>query len=305
MKIYWREMKITFKTPTGKAYHLESEKFYPNMLTAGSPGRVRKISKYLKNPEMIEGDRGLTVVHGEYKGIMVSAFATGMGPASAAITLPEAIELAEGPLTILRLGTAGALQSFVRPGHLVVTTGCVRDERTTQAVIGEEFPAMADPELVPIILGTAEMHGYELLRNLWVGITHVKDDLYFRETPHFSPLREVVKSRLDSYKRMGVLASSMEFSVYCILRDFYQMTRAGRIRVGEILAILASPGESGRIELEPNVQKSKLEDDLIKIGLETLLAAENMRRGKRLPFDLSAILEKMIRMPAFSEVKTS
>ncbi|MEM2251144.1 MAG: hypothetical protein QXU01_01900 [Candidatus Hadarchaeales archaeon] len=298
-------MRITFKTPTGKAYHLESEKFYPNILTAGSPGRVRKISKYLKNSEIIDGDRGLTVVHGEYKGIMVSAFATGMGPASAAITLPEAIELTEGPLTILRLGTAGALQNFVKPGHLVITTGCVRDERTTQAVVGAEFPAIADPELVPIIVGTAEMYGYEFLRNLWIGITHVKDDLYFRETPHFSPLYEILKPKLDSYKQMGVLASSMEFSVYCILRDFYQMKRAGKIRVGEILAILASPGESGPIELKEDIKKSKLEEDMIKIGLETLLAVENLRKGEKLPFDLSTILEKMVKMPAFSEIRTS
>lgn len=298
-------MRITFKTPTGKAYHLESEKFHPNILTAGSPGRVKKISKYLKNPEIIEGDRGLTVVHGKYKDIMISAFATGMGPASAAITLPEAIELAEGPLTILRLGTAGALQSFVKPGHLVITTGCVRDERTTQAVVGAEFPAISDPELLPVILGIAEMHGYKFLRDLWIGITHVKDDLYFIETPHFSPLHEIMKPKLDSYKRMGVLASSMEFSVYCILRDFYQMIRAGRIRVGEILAILASPGESGPIELKEDVQKSKLEEDMIKIGLETLLAVENLRKGRKLPFDLFEIFEKMMKMPAFSEIKTS
>lgn len=296
-------MKITFKTPTGKAYHLEASKFHPNILTAGSPGRIKKVEKYLKNPEVIEGDRGLTVVHGEYRGTMISAFATGMGPASAAITLPEAIELAEGPLTVLRLGTAGSLQNFVKPGHLVITTGCVRDEGTTRAVVGAEFPAVADFELLPVIAGAAEVHGYEILKNLWLGLTHVKDDLYFTETPHFSPLREITKPKLESYRRMGVLASSMEFSVYCIMRDFYQMERPGRIRVGEVLAILAAPGESGPVEIK-DVQKSKLEDDLIRIGLDALHAADRIRRGEKPPFDLSAILEKMWKVPSFAELKT-
>jgi uridine phosphorylase len=296
-------MRITFRSPSGRAYHLETDRFNPNILTAGSPGRIRRVAKHLSVAEIVEGDRGLTVVHGEYEGMPVSAFATGMGPASASITLPEAIELAEGSLTILRLGTAGSLQSFVRPGHLVVSTGCVRDERTTQAVVGPEYPAIADPELVPVIIAAAERHGYGLWRNLWAGITHVKDDLYFIETPHFSPLRDVLKPRLDSYRRMGVLASSMEFSVYCILRDFYQRERLGKISVGEILAVLSAPGEGGPVEIE--VDKSKLEDDIIRIGLDALLAVYRVRKGEDPGLDIGGVIERMLRAPSPSELRTS
>ncbi len=295
-------VSITFKTATGKAYHLEIDKLHPNILTAGSPGRVKKIAKYLKNVEMVEGDRGHTVVSGEYRGIPVSAFPTGMGPASTAIVLPEAIEATEGPVTLLRLGTAGALQTFIRVGDLVISAGCVRDEGTTRAVVGAEYPAMANPELIPIVAGVAEKHGYELLENLWVGITHVKDDLYFVETPHFSPLREFMEPKLESYKRMGVMASSMEFSVYCIIRDFYEGQRPGKILTCELLAILASPAAEGEIDVS-KVDKKKLEEDMIKIGLDTLVAVDDLRRGKTPDIDLWKVIRKLVTSPARSELK--
>jgi uridine phosphorylase len=295
-------VSITFKTATGKAYHLEIDRLHPNILTAGSPGRVKKIAKYLKNVQIVEGDRGHTVVSGEYNGVPVSAFPTGMGPASTAIVLPEAIEATSGPVTLLRLGTAGALQRHVQIGDLVISAACVRDEGTTRAAVGPEYPAVANPELVLLMAGVAEKHGYELSRNLWVGITHVKDDLYFVETPHFSPLREFMEPKLESYKRMGVLASSMEFSVYCIMRDFYEGQRGGRILTCELLAILASPAAEGEIDVS-KVDKHKLEEDMIKIGLDTLVAVDQIRRGKAPEIDIWKIIRKLVVAPARSELR--
>jgi uridine phosphorylase len=293
---------ITFKTATGKAYHLEVERLHPNILTAGSPGRVRKIAEHLERAEVMEGDRGHTIVSGEYKGIKVSAFPTGMGPASTAIVLPEAIEATEGPITLLRLGTAGALQPFINVGDLVISSGSVRDEGTTRAAVGPEYPSVPNPELIPILAAVSEQHGYELWRNLWVGITHVKDDLYFVETPQFSPLREVMEPKLESYKRMGVMASSMEFSVYCIMRDFYEGQRPGRILTAELLAILASPAREHAIDVS-KVDKKKLERDMIEIGLDTLVAIDRLRRGKDAGIDLGKAIGKLIAAPARSELK--
>ncbi|MFN4133747.1 MAG: hypothetical protein ACK4GQ_05215 [Candidatus Hadarchaeales archaeon] len=287
---------ITFKTATGKAYHLDIDKIHPNILSAGSPGRVKKMAAFLENPKIEEGDRGHTVVHGKYKGIDVSAFATGMGPASTAIILPEVIELAKGQITMLRLGTAGALQPFINVGDLVVSSGAVRDEGTTRAAVGPEYPAISDPELIPLIIAAAKPHGYELQKNLWVGITHTKDDLYFAETPQFSPLTELVTPKLESYKRMGVLASSMEFSVYSIMRDFYEGRRDGKILVGEILAILAAPEKKGAIDVS-KVDKPKLEKDMIKIGLDTLVLVNKLRNGEKLELDLAEVLRKLITAP--------
>jgi uridine phosphorylase len=288
---------ITFRTASGKAYHLGVDKLHPNILTAGSPGRIKKMVQYLKNSELIEEDRGHPVVHGEYEGIKVSAFSTGMGPASTAVILPEAMEIVDGPVTMLRLGTAGALQPFISVGDLVISSGTVRDEGTTRAAVGPEYPAIANPELIPLMIAISKKHGYELLKNLWVGITHTKDDLYFVETPQFSPLTEQMVPKLESYKRMGVIASSMEFSVYCTMRDFYEGRRDDRIMIGEILAILAAPEKEGSIDVS-QVDKPKLEKDMIKIGLDTLVLVDKLKKGKKPDVDIIEALTKMLTVPS-------
>ena len=287
--------RITFKTADGKSYHLEIGRLNPNILTAGSPGRIRRVSDYLEGAETIEGARGLTVVSGEYEGLPVSAFATGMGPASAAIVLPEAFEVTKGPITMLRLGTCGSLQRFVKPSHLVVSSAAVRDEITTRAAVGPEYPALANPELIPVLVSAAEKHGYELGKKLWVGITHTKADLYFVETPQFSPSRETMRAKLASYKRMGVLASEMEFSVYCILRDFYERRRRDRISVGALLAVLASAPERGAVRVG-RVNEEAMDRDMIKIGLDALLLNDRLRKGK-IEVDLNQVIRNLMRLP--------
>jgi uridine phosphorylase len=293
--------RITFRTADGKAYHLEIDRLNPNILTAGSPGRVLKVAEYLEDVEVIEGDRKMTVVNGTYKGLPVSAFATGMGPASTAVVLPEAIEAAEGPITMLRLGTSGSLQPFVKVGHMVISSGVVRDEMATRAAVGPEYPAVADPALLPVMVAAAEGHGYRLGEKLWVGIIHAKDDLYFVETPQFSPSRELMTAKLASYRRMGVLASEMEFSVYCIMRDFYEGRRDDRVMVGNLLAVIASAPEVEAVAVSKE-DKKRMERDMIEIGLDTLLMVNQLRDGKEIGVDLGQIVRRMMLVPPRSRL---
>ncbi|KXA96535.1 hypothetical protein AKJ38_03095 [candidate division MSBL1 archaeon SCGC-AAA259I14] len=292
---------ITFKTGTGKKYHLEIDSMNPNILSAGSPGRVRKIADYLDNTKIIEGGRKMTVVHGEYGDLPVSAFPTGMGPASASVVIPEVIESVEGPITMIRLGTAGGLQPYINTGDIVIGTGAIRDESTTSAIIDAEFPSISDPELVPIIIGNAEMRGYEYEENLWTGIIHVKDDLYFKETPQFSPSREFREPKLKAYKRMGAVSSSMEFSVFTILRDFYKGRRKNNISVGVLLAVISEVREEEHVKVDEE-KKEKLEEDLIEIGLDVLKTSDHLRKGEKTEIEFEKIISKMIRSSTRSEL---
>ncbi|MFP4005916.1 MAG: hypothetical protein ACLFUR_04255 [Candidatus Hadarchaeia archaeon] len=281
---------ITFKSNSDKEYHLEVGEMNSNILSAGSPGRVKRISKHLDNAETVEGDRGLTVVHGEHDGMGVSAFATGMGPASASITLPEAIELAEDPIILLRLGTAGSLQPHVKIGDIVIPSGAIRDESTTTAVVGSEYPSVADPALVPVLVKAANQYGFSLGENLWNGIVHVKDDLHFKETPNKSPSKEIQEPKLKSYERLGALSSSMEFSVYTIMRDFYKASENREIVTGALLGIIAR--KSKNIELEEEVKK-RLEKDMIKIGLKSLKLVRRLKSDEKVESEYKNILKKL------------
>ena len=120
----WFFMRRRFTFDTGsKSMHLHIDRAYPNVISGGSPGRVRRIANYLDVEEIVESDRGLVTVHGKYRRLPVTAFSTGMGPSSVAITLPEVIEACDDDnMLILRIGTAGALQEHINVGDFVVTT---------------------------------------------------------------------------------------------------------------------------------------------------------------------------------------
>lgn len=275
--------KVTFQS-SGKSYHLQIDRINPYILTAGSAGRIQRLAEHLQSLEKIEGDRGLVVVHGKYKGTPVSGVTTGMGPSSCAVVLPEVFERIEGEGALLRIGTAGSLQPYVQPGHAVVATASIRDEDTTQALVGLEYPAIASYEFLPFITQALESQDFLLGTSLWLGIVHSKSDLYFKETPHFSPRKEELKQRLSSYRFMGALASEMEVSVHFLLRDFYAQARK-RILAGGILGIVAAAPESGRVAPKEDTIKD-LETRLLISGLEALHGICNLSRktpGKGVP----------------------
>ncbi|MFW6009610.1 MAG: hypothetical protein ACOCP8_10140 [archaeon] len=285
---------ITFENDKGEKYHIEVDKVNPYLISAGSPKRIEKISKHLDNSKIYEGSRKLTIVNGEYKNTPITAFTTGMGPASVSIVLPEIIELGKGDLTILRIGTAGTLQSNIKKGDIVISMGTVRDENTTTALIGKEYPSISNFELLPIIIHNSIKQNYKLGENLWKGIHHVKDDLYFKEFPDSSPSKEKIKQKLESYKRMGVSATSMEFSVYTILRDYYNMKREGNISVGCLLGIIANPIiEKTSEDINKNF-KSQMEKDLTKIGLNTLNTVYNIKNNKEINIKWEKIIKQLL-----------
>ena len=193
-----------------RMYHLDLSFAHPNVLSSGSPGRIRKMRTYLDSgSELIESDRGLVTVHGTYNGMPVTAFSTGMGPASVSITLPEVIEACDdNDMTIIRLGTAGGLQAHLNIGDFVATTAVQRAESTSDKIMGLGYQAAAD-ELVKSTLVVAAQRNKRNYQQVYNGPTRTTDDIYF----------DALESKKG--KHSSVLAVSMEFSVYCALRDRY------------------------------------------------------------------------------------
>ncbi|MCF8884992.1 MAG: hypothetical protein QW655_01485 [Nitrososphaerota archaeon] len=273
-------MKITFSTSSGKMNHLEISELSNYILTGGSAGRIKKVSEFILNPKVYVGRRGHVIVEGLYDGLKISAVSTGMGPSSCMVILPEIIEsVKEDFMVILRIGTSGSLQEHVHAGHLHIPTSCVRDEGSTESIVGLEYPAVSSFELLPILVLAAEELGYSLNKNLWLGPVHTKDDLYFKERPEFSPRCKLLEARLESYRKMGVISSEMEFSTYCLLRDFYEASRGKKIKilVGCILYVVSeySPGEHITVEEDPE----KIDEILVKVGLKFFSILKKLMDG--------------------------
>jgi uridine phosphorylase len=280
-----------FLDENGKTAHLKikSGDLPKYILSPGSPERVRQIGEFLDNCVDVCDNRGLSGVRGTYKGVEVGAVNTGMGPASASIIVPEIIE-GMGDFknaTIIRVGTCGSLQPHVGVGDLIVSKGVIRDEATTAKWVPLEFPAVSSLGATLSLIEAGSDYGYSVGggtdKNLWVGITHAKDELYAVENPTDTPMGEIRKMVLNSYKKMGTLATEMEFTVFALYAEMYnaimrEQKKSAVLDAGCILLCLSpchDPNANGAIEFHHPEQKPMLE-----IALDSLVKKAELDSGK-------------------------
>jgi len=123
-------------TKRGAIYHIDltPEEVADTIITVGDPGRVAKVSKYFDNIEVKQEHREF-VSHTGYIGKKrITVISTGIGPDNIDIAINEldalknidlttrTIKEKHTPLTIIRLGTSGALQEHIPVDSLVVGT---------------------------------------------------------------------------------------------------------------------------------------------------------------------------------------
>ena len=285
-------MKMVFRDREGRCYHIQVKlgEINPNILVPGSPERVEKIAEKLKDTETIAHHRGILVVNGKYKGMPVTTVNSGIGPASASIVCREVIESidfeGQKEAKLVRVGTAGSMQPYVKVGDIVISKGCIRDEDTTRKIVGPEYPAICDPVVTLALASAAKDQGYMLGENLHLAVHHVKSELYAIENSALSAIPQTIEEKMKSYERMGALCTAMEASAFLILADWYnsewrKQRMQQRIRVGCVLLVVSSHKEwREKIEFEKPSQ-----EDLIKIGLEGLHIANNLEKYKDLLFE--------------------
>lgn len=288
-------MKV-FRHKDGRCYHIPIKKgeISNNLISCGSPERVRKIGNFLKGTKVIAENRGFICVMGDYKGVEVTAFNTGIGTPSAAIVLLEVMDsiIKKGNVNLIRVGTAGSLQSYVKPGHLVVAPSAVREEGTTWKWIFPEYPATASMKMSLSLIQAATNAGFKIGRNFWIGVIHVKDDLYAVENPNLSPMSRKRFHTLEAYKRMGVLATEMEFSAYAVLASKINEERMLKKRFDEqidvgCLDLVLSPEHTG-LNAYATTQFLKIDQTpVVKIGLEALLIKNKWDKEKRVQCNIS------------------
>ena len=197
-------------------------------IITGSPERVPDIVKCLGGGRELTNRRGLLCWESSCGEQATLVVATGIGAPATAIVVEELAEL--GVHTIIRLGTCGALQKDIDPGSLVVPTGCVREEGTTQQYIDLSFPAVPDFQLTNILMNELSNND----RSFYFGVIHCKDS-YYLEKPGKQLLPEVTGMHWEALRRAGVVATEMESSVLFILGTLRNLrTATVLISVGEV-----------------------------------------------------------------------
>lgn len=182
------------QTPTP---HIEARygEIADTVLMSGDPLRARFMAeRYLENPVLFNGVRGMLGYTGTFHGKPVSVMGHGMGIPSIGIYTYELFNF-YGVGTIIRVGSAGAYHRDLRIGDIVIAMGAsTNSSYVSQFNLPGSFAPLADFGLVRRAVETAERLG---VRHMVGNI--LSSDTFYEDTP-----------AAGQWMKMGVLAVEME-----------------------------------------------------------------------------------------------
>ena len=125
----------------GSAFHihLKPEELADKVILVGDPGRVDMVGEFLEEKEFRHASREFVSITGKYRGSRITVLSTGIGTDNIDIVLTELDSLANVDfktrevrpdhrrLTILRIGTTGAIQPDIPLGSFIfseISVGC-------------------------------------------------------------------------------------------------------------------------------------------------------------------------------------
>ena len=112
------------------------------VILPGDPGRVESIARLFDDAHFVASNREFTIWTGTLDGEKVSVCSTGIGGPSASIAMEELHNI--GADTFIRVGTCGGIDTDVKSGDVVVATGAIRYEHTSQEYAPIEYPSVPD-----------------------------------------------------------------------------------------------------------------------------------------------------------------
>jgi uridine phosphorylase len=237
------------------------------VLMGGDPRRVARISAGWSNVREVCNVREFVVAVGERDGVRLAAASTGVGAPSSAILIEELAKL--GAHTFIRVGNSGALAPDLQLGHLVITTGAVRDDGTSISYVPPAFPAVAHHEVVAARARAALDHGAPHR----LGVTWSLDAFYARnavqgqgteiEPMTFGGYRPPALARMiEDYRAARVVNMEMESGILLTLATLYGL-RAGCICVVSDRTPWPGPAE---IDIDKNM------DACIAVATDAMLS---------------------------------
>jgi uridine phosphorylase len=237
-------------------YHLEVEPgdVADSVLLPGNPERVPKITDGWDDAEVVADHREYRTATGSYEGTPISVTSTGIGSPGAAIAVEELARV--GAETLIRVGSCGAIQPEASVGDLVITTGAVRQEGTSDEYVREDYPATADHTVVSALIAAAEELGYDY----HVGLTCSTDSFYAGQgRPGFEGFEARGSEGLVAeLQAANVLNFEMEASSILTLASLYGL------RAGAVCTVYANR-ETGEFRTEGERRAAKTASKAVAI----------------------------------------
>lgn len=194
------------------------------VLLPGNPERVDTVLECWDTGDLVGEHREYRTATGSYEGTPLSVTSTGIGSPSAAIAVEELARI--GAETFIRVGSCGALHPDLSIGDLVITTGAVRQEGTSDEYVRGDYPAVADYTVVSALAAAAERLGYPYR----TGVTMSADSFYAGQgRPGYGGFEAAGSAELLSNLRAANVTNiEMETSVILTLASLYGL-RAGAV----------------------------------------------------------------------------
>lgn len=235
----------------------------------GSRERANVIADRFERKRTFLSERGLDVHVGILRSgqrkLDVGCVSTGMGCPSLGIVVNELFAM--DIRRFLRVGTAGSLApDRVKGGDVVVCTGAVRDEGTSNAYAPLSVPALASAPMVNALVRAAcSVVGHYKAH---VGLVHTKDSLHGREFG-VGPKKPENMRYMKVLRDLGVLATEMETSHLFVLGQLYSAKAVGvitrrkllwnEVQVGCILAVIGDDEPFGSADLKGVAQERAIQ----------------------------------------------
>jgi uridine phosphorylase len=258
--------------PDGRQYHLGAApgELARYLLLVGDPERAERAAAQLRNVRFTSSRRDYHVYTGEHDGLDLTVLCVGMGPGCMEIAVVELCQIVERP-TLIRAGSAGAVQPDIELGDLVIAQGALRMESASLGYVDVGYPAFAHAEAQLALVRAAD----ELGLPFHVGVTATAPGFFGaqgRHVPGFAPHHDHLMTQLA---RQGVKNIEMETS--CLL------TLAGLrgLRAGSVCATFANRHHDTVVD---DAQRAKAQHDVVTTGLAALhhLARMERQTGSRL-----------------------
>ena len=222
------------------------------VLMPGDPHRSRFIAEnYMSDARLINDVRSVQGYTGFYNGKKVSVMASGMGMPSIGIYSYELFNIFDVK-GIIRVGSAGSYQEYVKVRDLVIAQGaCTDSAYVNQFNLNGNFAPIADFDLLEKCVNTAREQG----ARYHVGNIFSTDAFYgdLNNLPDY-------KKPLNAWSKMGVLAVEMEAAAL-----YMNAARAKK----EALAICTISDSLVTGDSLSAEERQNTFDEMIKIALET------------------------------------
>lgn len=248
-------MKESQQPAKNKQYHIQcgTGDLSPYVLLPGDPERVEKITSIWDTYDYVASHREYTSVTGIYKNVDISCISTGIGAPSAGIAVEELARI--GCHTLIRVGSTGVIQD-IPCGDLIISTGAVRFEGSSEEYIWPEYPAMAHFEVVLSLIEACEKLGF----SYHLGIGATTDSFYAGQAR--SGFQKYFPSKYREFitdlQNASVLNFDMETACILTLSSIY------KLRAGAVYAVFANR-VTGKFKTVGEKKAGKAASEAVKI----------------------------------------